>query len=203
MAPPPLGRPVCSVGGEPGAICAVGILPTRQSVMRAMVLKNPGPIDSSPLHAMELPDPISGEHEARIKVHCCAVCRTDLHIIERDLQPMKMPVIPGHQIVGIVDQLGISCSRLKIGQRIGIAWLRHTCGECRFCTRGRENLCELSRYTGYHEDGGYAEYAIVPEDFAYEIPEAFEDETAAPLLCAGIIGYRSLKRANLPPGGTL
>src|SRR5438876_11890356 len=100
MAPPPLGRPVCSVGGEPGAICAVGILPTRQSVMRAMVLKNPGPIDSSPLRAMELPDPISDEHEARIKVHCRAVCRADLHVIASELQPMNMPVIPGHQAGG-------------------------------------------------------------------------------------------------------
>src|SRR5206468_11935638 len=136
--------------------------------------------------------------EVRVRVRCCAICRTDLHVIERDLEPMKSPLIPGHQVVGIVDQLGRGCKRLKIGQRVGIAWLRSTDGTCRFCRRGRENLCERSQYTGYHADGGYAEYAVVPEHFAYEIPEAFGDVEAAPLLCAGIIGYRSLKRANLP-----
>jgi len=169
-----------------------------------MQLQSPAPIESSPLHAVEVPDPIVGQREVRVEVSCCAVCRTDLHVIERDLEPMKSPIIPGHQVVGVVDQLGPNCKRLKLGQRVGIAWLRHTCGQCRFCTRGRENLCEFSQYTGYHADGGYAEYATVPEDFAYEIPDGFNDDIAlSPLLCAGIIGYRSLKRANLPKRGTL
>jgi propanol-preferring alcohol dehydrogenase len=171
--------------------------------MRAMILEKPAPIESSPLRAVETPDPIPATGEVRVRVGCCAICRTDLHVIERDLEPMKTPLIPGHQVVGIVDQLGAGCRRLKIGLRVGIAWLRHTDGTCRFCKRGRENLCEQSQYTGYHADGGYAEYAVVPEDFAYEIPEQFDDVEAAPLLCAGIIGYRSLKRANLPERGTL
>jgi propanol-preferring alcohol dehydrogenase len=168
-----------------------------------MLLDNPAPVNSSPLRAVELPDPVPGAKEVRVQVKCCAVCRTDLHIIERDLEPMKLPVIPGHQIVGTVDQLGPGCRRLRIGQRVGVAWLRHTCGQCRFCTRGRENLCEQSQYTGYHADGGYAEYAVAPEDFAYEIPDEFDDVAVSPLLCAGIIGYRSLKRANVPERGTV
>jgi len=172
--------------------------------MRAMQLQSPASIDSSPLRAVEIPDPIPGEREVRVKVSCCAICRTDLHVIERDLEPQKLPIIPGHQVVGIVDQLGAGCRRLKLGQRVGIAWLRHACGECRFCMGGRENLCEFSQYTGYHADGGYAEFATVPEDFAYEISDQFDDDVAvSPLLCAGIIGYRSLKRAQLPEGGTL
>jgi len=111
--------------------------------------------------------------------------------------------VPGHQIVGVVDRLGPGCRRLAVGQRIGVAWLRHTCGVCSYCAKGRENLCEFSRFTGYHADGGYAQYAVVPEEFAYVIPETFGDAQAAPLLCAGIIGYRSLERSNLPPGGRL
>jgi propanol-preferring alcohol dehydrogenase len=114
-----------------------------------------------------------------------------------------MPVIPGHQVIGEVDRLGTGCTRFAAGQRVGIAWLRHTCGVCSFCTSGRENLCESSRFTGYHADGGYAEFAVVPEDFAYEIPEPFDDVQATPLLCAGIIGYRALSRSQLPRGGTL
>src|SRR2546421_12005589 len=158
-----------------------------------MILESPALIDSSPLQRMDVPDPIPGASEVRVKVRCCAICRTDLHIIERDLEPIKMPVIPGHQIIGTIDQLGRDCRRLKMGQRVGVAWLRHTCGQCRFCTRGRENLCDYSQYTGYHADGGYAELAIVPEEFAYEIPKEFDDVAAAPLLCAGIRRYRSLK----------
>lgn len=165
-----------------------------------MILNAIAPIESSPLRLSDAPDPVPGPGEVRVKVRCCAICRTDLHVIEGDLPVEKMPVIPGHQVVGIVDQLGPGCTELKIGDRIGIAWLRHTDGTCRFCAAGRENLCPASRYTGYHADGGYAEYAIVPEAFAYRIPEAFDDVTAAPLLCAGIIGYRSLKRTNLRPG---
>jgi propanol-preferring alcohol dehydrogenase len=126
-----------------------------------------------------------------------------LHVIEGELPPRKSPLIPGHQVVGIVDRAGPDCRRLRVGQRVGVAWLRHTCGVCEFCRAGRENLCEAARFTGYHADGGFAEFAIVPEDFAYEIPDVFRDEDAAPLLCAGIIGFRALQRSDLPRGGTL
>ncbi|HEY8667545.1 MAG TPA: zinc-dependent alcohol dehydrogenase family protein [Tepidisphaeraceae bacterium] len=168
--------------------------------MLAMQLSQAGPIESGPLVCSEVPEPVPGPGEVRIKVHCCAICRTDLHIIEGDLPLVLRPIVPGHQIVGIVDALGAGCQRLKLGMRIGAAWLRHTCGVCRFCTSGRENLCESSQYTGYHADGGYAEYALVPEDFAYEIPAGYGDIEVAPLLCAGIIGYRALQRCNLRPG---
>jgi propanol-preferring alcohol dehydrogenase len=168
-----------------------------------MQLEQIGPIASSPLREVELPEPQAGPGEVRVRVRCCAICRTDLHVIEGDLAPRKLPLIPGHQIVGVVDQLGPGCTRLRPGRRVGAAWLRHTCGLCEFCRAGRENLCEAASFTGYHADGGYAEYAIVPEAYAYEIPERFDDVSAAPLLCAGIIGYRALLRAELPPGGTL
>jgi propanol-preferring alcohol dehydrogenase len=166
-------------------------------MMKAMVLHKTAGIESSPLVFEDVADPKPGAGEVRLKVRCCAICRTDLHIIEGDLPVMKRPVIPGHQVVGVVDLLGAGCKRLKIGTRVGIAWLRHTCGVCRFCTSGRENLCESSRYTGYHADGGFAEYAVVPEEFAYEIPEGYDDVHVSPLLCAGIIGYRAMKRCNL------
>jgi propanol-preferring alcohol dehydrogenase len=168
--------------------------------MKAMVLNSPGPIESAPLHWVDRPDATPKSGEVRLKVSCCAICRTDLHIIEGDLPRQKMPIIPGHQVVGVIDQLGPDCHRLALGQRVGIAWLRGTDGTCEYCRTGRENLCPATRFTGYHEDGGYAEYAVVPEDFAYEIPQAFSDIEAAPLLCAGIIGYRSLKRADPHPG---
>jgi alcohol dehydrogenase, propanol-preferring len=169
--------------------------------MKAMVLNATAGIESSPLVWSDVPEPSAGAGEVRVKVSCCAICRTDLHIIEGDLPAMKRPVIPGHQIVGVVDRIGENCKRMKLGMRIGVAWLRHTCGVCRFCTSGRENLCEFSRYTGYHADGGYAEYAVVPEDFAYEIPDGYDDVHVSPLLCAGIIGYRALKRCNLSGSG--
>jgi len=168
-----------------------------------MVLNEIAPIDSSPLEVTDVPDPEPGEGEVRLKVRCCAICRTDLHVIEGDLPQQKLPVIPGHQIVGKVDALGPGCTRLAVGQRVGVAWLRHTCGSCAFCSAGQENLCESSRYTGYHADGGYAEYAIVPEAFAYMMPDTFDDVAATPLLCAGIIGYRALRRSHLPDGGKL
>ncbi len=171
--------------------------------MQAMVLHEIGLIDSAPLLLTELPDPQPGPREVRLKVSCCAICRTDLHVIEGELPRQRLPLVPGHQVVGVVDELGPECTRLKPGQRVGVAWLRHTCGVCAFCRSGRENLCEASLFTGYHADGGYAQYAVVPEDFAYEIPPAFSDVDGAPLLCAGIIGYRALKRCNLPPGGRL
>jgi propanol-preferring alcohol dehydrogenase len=171
--------------------------------MKAMVLTANAAVESAPLKMTDLAVPAPAEGQVRLKVRCCAVCRTDLHVIEGDLPPRKMPLVPGHQIVGEVDQVGAGCRRFAVGQRIGVAWLRHTCGQCRFCTSGRENLCESQQFTGYHADGGYAEYAVVPEDFAYLLPSTFSDTQAAPLLCAGIVGYRSLKRARLPDGGTL
>jgi alcohol dehydrogenase, propanol-preferring len=171
--------------------------------MKAMVLREPAPIETTPLQLIEVPTPEPRQGEVRIRVSCCAICRTDLHVIEGELPRQRMPVIPGHQVVGEVDRAGPGCSRFSPGQRVGIAWLRHTCGVCSFCTGGRENLCESSRFTGYHADGGYAEFAVVPEAFAYEIPEVFTDVEATPLLCAGIIGYRALSRGQLPRGGTL
>ena len=171
--------------------------------MKAMLLERYGPIEESPLVLRDLPDPQPGPGEVRVKVKACAICRTDLHVIEQDLPPAKLPVVPGHQIVGVVDALGAGCERLSLGRRVGIAWLRHTCGACRFCKSGRENLCEAQQFTGYHADGGYAEHAVVSEGFAYEIPEAFSDLDAAPLLCAGIIGYRALLRAQLDDGSRL
>jgi propanol-preferring alcohol dehydrogenase len=131
------------------------------------------------------------------------VCRTDLHLAEGDLPPHRPGTIPGHQAVGIVDEVGANTTRFRKGDRLGIAWLRHTDGVCRFCRRGDENLCVDPRFTGWDADGGYAEYAVVDEDFAYAIPDSFDDAHAAPLLCAGIIGYRALRRTNLPPGGRL
>jgi len=171
--------------------------------MKAMLLEKIAPIDTSPLKLVNRPMPRPGPGEVRLKVHCCAVCRTDLHVIEGDLPEQKLPIVPGHQIVGTVDSLGEGCTMLQVGRRVGVAWLRHTCGICEFCKAGRENLCESAQFTGYHSDGGYAQYAVVPEAFAYEIPDAFGDVEAAPLLCAGIIGFAAMRRANIPHGGRL
>jgi len=171
--------------------------------MKAMVLEAIAPIASGPLRYTDVPDPEPGEGEVRLKVRCCGMCRTDLHVIEGELPQQKLPVIPGHQVVGVVDKTGPGCRLLAVGQRAGVAWLRYTCGACVFCRRGLENLCEASRFTGYHADGGYAEYALVPEAFAYPLPGDFGDVDAAPLLCAGIIGYRALKRCEVPDNGTL
>jgi len=173
------------------------------NMMRAWVVSEPGPISGSPLALVERPVPIPARGEVLVKVRACGVCRTDLHLAEGELQPRHGRVVPGHEVVGEVAQLGEGANRFRPGDRIGIAWLRHTCGTCRWCRAGRENLCLESRYTGWDADGGYAELAVVPEAFAYRIPTSFADEQAAPFLCAGIIGYRSLRRAQLPPGGRL
>ncbi len=171
--------------------------------MKAMLLRDIRPISSSPLTHIELPVPEPGKGEIRVKVSACGICRTDLHVIEGDLPPMRLPLVPGHQVVGTVDLQGEGAGRFRPGTRVGIAWLRHACGTCGYCLSDRENLCGEQIFTGYHRDGGFAEYAIVPETFAYAIPSAFQDAEAAPLLCAGIIGYRALNRADLPPGGSL
>lgn len=171
--------------------------------MKAMQLKAAAPAAHRPLRQVELPIPEPGEAEVLVRVSVCAVCRTDLHVIEGELPDPALPLTPGHQAVGRVERCGSGCTRFRPGDRVGIAWLRHTCGACEHCRSGRENLCPGSLYTGYHADGGYADYAVVHEDFAYEIPDRFDDAEAAPLLCAGIIGYRALHRAAVPPGGRL
>jgi len=172
-------------------------------MMRAWVVSGPRPIDQSPLALVERPVPVPARGEVLVRVRACGVCRTDLHLAEGDLAPRRGEVVPGHEVVGEVVQLGEDAGRFRTGERVGIAWLRHTCGACRWCRAGRENLCAQSHYTGWDADGGYAEFAVVPEAFAYRIPTSFADEQAAPLLCAGIIGYRSLLRAQLPVGGRL
>ena len=171
--------------------------------MRALTVVDPGPLAAHPLVETELADPEPGAGEIRVRVSVCGVCRTDLHVAEGDLEPHRSPVVPGHEVVGIVDELGPGARRFERGQRVGVAWLRHTCGTCRWCTSDRENLCVDPRFTGWDADGGYAEYTVVDENYAYAIPEVFGDAEAAPLLCAGIIGYRALKRASLPAGGRL
>ncbi len=171
--------------------------------MRAMVLSAQAPVASSPLRPADVPLPEPGPGEVRVRVGACAACRTDLHIIEGDLPPRRLPLVPGHQAVGAVEALGPGVSRLRVGERVGIAWLRSSCGACGFCRSGRENLCEASTYAGWTHDGGYAEAAVVPEAFAYRLPGGLDDVGAAPLLCAGIIGYRALRRSGLHRGGRL
>jgi propanol-preferring alcohol dehydrogenase len=171
--------------------------------MRAWQVVEQGSAEAGLLRSVEIETPVPGPGEIRVAVEACGVCRTDLHITEGDLPLHKRPVVPGHEVVGIVDQLGPQVSRFALGDRVGIAWLRHTCGTCRFCLREQENLCLFPGFTGWDADGGYAESAVVDEAYAYRIPEAFSSQEAAPLLCAGIIGYRALRRAELPPGGRL
>jgi propanol-preferring alcohol dehydrogenase len=174
--------------------------------MLACWVTEPGPARSGlplPVEVGDRPVPLPGPGQVRVKVRVCGVCRTDLHLAEGDLLPRHRHVTPGHEVVGEIDLLGEGCRRLYKGQRVGIAWLAATCGACRFCSSGRENLCLTPRYTGWDVDGGFAEYATAEEAYVYEIPDGFEDEEAAPLLCAGIIGYRALRRCDLPPGGRL
>jgi alcohol dehydrogenase, propanol-preferring len=172
--------------------------------MKASILPARAPITSNPLQYTEVPTPDRlASHQIRVRVHACGVCRTDLHVIEGELPVRKSPVIPGHQVVGVVDMVGSGVSRLKVGDRVGIPWLHETCGKCEFCTTGRENLCESAAFTGHSVDGGYAEYTIAPEEFVYRIPDGFPDLKAAPLLCAGIIGFRCLRVSGIKPGGTL
>jgi alcohol dehydrogenase, propanol-preferring len=171
--------------------------------MTAWAVDRPGPVDGAPLRLLRRPVPEPGPGQVRIRVLACGVCRTDLHLAEGDLAPRRPLVTPGHEVVGAVDALGPRCTRWREGQRIGVPWLAWTCGRCRFCTSGRENLCLSPRFTGWDVDGGYAEFALVDEAYAYLVPDHFDDVTAAPLLCAGIIGYRALRLADLPAGGRL
>lgn len=155
------------------------------------------------LQRIERDDPRPVADEVLVRVTACGVCRTDLHLADLELVPRAPRVVPGHEVVGHVAALGPTAGRFAVGDRVGIAWLRRTCGRCQACRRGRENLCRSSQYTGWDCDGGFAEYAVVPAPFAYALPEGFTDEEVAPLLCSGIIGYRALKRSALPPGGRL
>jgi propanol-preferring alcohol dehydrogenase len=171
--------------------------------MKACLLNAPAWIETNPLQFTDVPVPNPGKSEVLVRVRACGVCRTDLHVIEGELTPRKSPVIPGHQVVGVVEKLGEGVRRHAIGARVGVAWLHHTDGVCEYCLRGEENLCDNPTFTGYSVDGGYAEYAVAPEDFVYAIPEGFTDEQAAPLLCAGIIGFRCLRLSGIKKGGRL
>ncbi|MEW5959754.1 MAG: zinc-dependent alcohol dehydrogenase family protein, partial [Chloroflexota bacterium] len=176
---------------------------TKKRIMKAMQLQHPAPIDQAPLQLTELDRPEPGPGQVRLKVHTCGVCHTDLHIVEGELNLPRLPIIPGHEIVGTVDTLGEGVTRHKPGDRLGVPWLNQTCGQCRYCRVGKENLCENIRFTGMHANGGYAEFTVAPEDFAYPIPGAFSDAEAAPLLCAGVVGYRSLRLSRVEPGQRL
>ncbi|MBO4259077.1 zinc-binding alcohol dehydrogenase family protein [Streptomyces griseorubiginosus] len=172
--------------------------------MRAWSVVTPGPVEEEGgLRFVEKPVPRPADDELLVHVRACGVCRTDLHVAEGDLPVHRAGVTPGHEVVGVVAGVGAAVEGFAAGDRVGVAWLRRTDGTCAYCTRGTENLCPASRYTGWDADGGYAEYTTVPASFAYRLPGALDDVALAPLLCAGIIGYRALRRAALPPGGRL
>lgn len=171
--------------------------------MKAMQLCQSASVANAPLVETDLDTPSPGPHQVRLKINVCGVCHTDLHIVEGDLTLPRLPTIPGHQIVGTVDAVGEQVTRHQPGDRLGVPWLYQTCGQCRYCQNGRENLCDQIQFTGLHSHGGFAEYMVVNEDFAYPIPDTFDDAEAAPLLCAGVIGYRSLRLSGVEPGQRL
>ncbi len=171
--------------------------------MRAMVLQGPKPVAERPLELRDVPMPVPDAGELRLRVHCCGICHTDLHTVEGELTLPKLPIIPGHQVVGTVEALGKGTKLFREGDRLGVPWLYSTDGTCHFCQTSRENLCDNARFTGLHANGGYAEFIVVREDFAVPLPPSFPDEHAAPLLCAGIIGYRSYRLSNAHPGDRL
>ena len=171
--------------------------------VRAMAVDTPAAVETNPLSLIEIEKPEPQTGEILVRVHACGVCRTDLHVAEGELAPKHPRIVPGHEIVGVVEQVGAGCRRFKAGDRAGIAWLRETCGVCAYCRRSRENLCPNARFTGWDHDGGYAEWAVVREDFAYALPAGLKDADIAPLLCAGIIGFRAIKRAEVRPGATV
>lgn len=166
--------------------------------MKAWVLHEPGPVNERPLHFEEVPAPQPPPGHVLIDIRACGICRTDLHVVEGELAVRKTPLIPGHQIVGTVAELGDGVTGFSVGDRAGVAWLHCTCGSCRFCLAGRENLCEQAEFTGWTRDGGYAQRAVAPADFIYALPQSLTDDQVAPLLCAGIVGYRCLQRCELP-----
>jgi propanol-preferring alcohol dehydrogenase len=167
--------------------------------MKAMILPASAPVETFPLALSELPEPDPELGQIRIHVSVCGICHTDLHTVEGELKLPKLPVVPGHQVVGVVDALGQGVTRFQVGDRVGVPWLHQACGKCDYCRRGDENLCESAHFTGLDVDGGYAEYMLAAADFAYPIPEVFSDAEASPLLCAGIIGYRSLRLCEIQP----
>ena len=171
--------------------------------MKACLLRAPAAVETNPLEFTDVPAPRPAAGEVLVRINYCGVCRTDLHVVEGELPRRKSPVIPGHQVVGTVEESGEGASRFQRGARVGIAWLHHTDGTCRYCRSGAENLCDDPSFTGWTVDGGYAEWIVAPESFVYPIPDAFRDEQAAPLLCAGIIGFRSLRLSGIEPGGRL
>ena len=171
--------------------------------MKALILEQPRPAEENPLALVSLPRPEPAPGQVLLRVRACGVCHTDLHLVEGEIPTPKLPVVPGHQIIGRVTALGEGVTRFHAGDRVGVPWLYSTCGRCDYCQRGLENICDGARFTGQHADGGFAEYMVVPADFAYPIPIGFPDDQAAPLLCAGIIGYRSLRLSEIQPGGRL
>jgi alcohol dehydrogenase, propanol-preferring len=171
--------------------------------VRTWVVDHPAPIDEGPLRRIERDEPRPGPGQVRVRVTCCGVCRTDLHLAEGDLAPRRRFVAPGHEVVGLVDALGDGAQRFALGDRVGVPWLARTDGTCRFCRRGAENLCLEPRFTGWDLDGGYADACLANESYVYRLPGELDDSHAAPLLCAGIIGYRALRCAAVPPGGRL
>lgn len=176
---------------------------SQASRMRVWCIDEPGPYGTHPLRTEHRAVPVPASGEVLVRILACGLCRTDLHLAEGDLPRQRHGIVPGHQVVGEVVGRGDEAGRFRIGERIGIAWLRETCLCCGYCRSGRENLCEQSRYTGWHADGGFAEYCVVSESYAYRLPESLGDVQVAPLLCAGIIGYRALRRTNHPPGGRI
>lgn len=172
-------------------------------MMRVWRVRRPGPVATGPLRMGREPVPVPEPGELLVRVLSCGVCRTDLHVVEGDLPVHRQGVTPGHEVVAEVVAVPDGCTDVAVGDRVGVAWLRHTCGHCRYCRRGAENLCPRSRYTGWDDDGGYAEFATVPVEFVLPLPTGYDDEELAPLLCAGIIGYHALVRAEVPDGGVL
>lgn len=168
--------------------------------MKAMLLRAPKPAEENPLAPADLPVPEPAPGQVRLRVQVCGVCHTDLHLAEGEIATPRLPIVPGHQVVGEVDAVGQGVRRFCLGDRVGVPWLYSTCGRCEYCRHGQENLCDNARFTGQHADGGFAEYMVVPADFACPLPPGFPDEQAAPLLCAGIIGYRSLRLSGVHPG---
>jgi len=171
--------------------------------MQAAILRSPAPIETNPLELTGVPKPVPTGGQVLVRVNACAVCRTDLHVIEGELPPRKSPLTPGHQVVGVIEAAGERAKLHPLGARVGIAWLHSTDGSCEYCRTGKENLCDHPSFTGYTVDGGYAEYALAEESFVYPIPEGFADLHAAPLLCAGIIGFRCLRLSGIERGGRL
>ena len=171
--------------------------------MKACILRSPAPIESNPLEFADVSKPEPSGRQVLVRVSACGICRTDLHVIEGELPPQRSSITPGHQVVGVMEAAGERAKLYPLGTRVGIAWLHSTDGTCEYCRAGKENLCDSPSFTGYTVDGGYAEYALADEDFVYPIPEGFHDLQAAPLLCAGIIGFRSLRLSGIERGGRL